>query len=61
MSDEVRCSCGAKHHGHICMLKSNGKTEEIAKVTSDPKYYCFICGAEANCEDNLCEPAPIKS
>ena len=42
------------------MLRSNGLYDEIAKVSSDPNFYCFICGGEANCADNLCEPAPIE-
>lgn len=61
MEGPAHCSCGANHHGHMCMLKSNGLTEEIRKVTSDPRFYCFTCGAEANCADNLCEPAPLES
>jgi hypothetical protein len=42
------------------MLRSNLMQEEIAKVTSSPEFYCFICGGEANCADNVCEPAPIE-
>ncbi len=60
MENKVLCTCGADHHGHLCMLKSNGMTEEIAKVTNVPKFYCFVCGGEANCEENLCEPAPLE-
>ncbi|KAA0895294.1 hypothetical protein [Oryzomonas rubra] len=55
------CRCGAITHSHMCMLRSNGKTEEIARITTDPKFYCFTCGAEANCAENLCEPAPIEA
>ncbi len=55
------CRCGETRHSHMCMLKSNGKTEEIARITTDPKFYCFTCGAEANCAENLCEPAPIEA
>jgi hypothetical protein len=42
------------------MLRSNGLYDEIAKISSDPKFYCFTCGGEANCSENLCEPAPIE-
>ena len=42
------------------MLRSNGMHAEIARITSDPKFYCFTCGGEANCADNLCEPVKIK-
>jgi hypothetical protein len=42
------------------MLRSNGMHDEIARITSNPAYYCFTCGGEANCADNLCEPAKIE-
>jgi len=57
---KATCRCGAEHHGHLCMLRSNGLHDEIAKISSDPKFYCFTCGGEANCAENLCEPAPIE-
>jgi hypothetical protein len=60
MDNRNKCNCGADHHGHLCMLRSNGLYEEIAKATSDPKYYCFTCGGEANCAENLCAPAKIE-
>lgn len=60
MSTSQKCRCGADHHGHLCMLRSSGLHDEIAKVTSEPKFYCFICGGQANCPENLCEPAPIE-
>ena len=55
------CTCGDKHHAHMCMLKSNGLTAEISKITTNPQYYCFTCAAEADCAENLCEPAEIKN
>ena len=60
MTTQSPCHCGADHHGHLCMLRSNGLHEEIAQVSSDPKFYCFTCGGEANCAENLCDPAPIE-
>jgi len=59
MENKVSCRCGADHHGHLCMLRSSGLYDEIARITSEPKYYCFTCGGEANCAENLCEPAEI--
>jgi hypothetical protein len=53
------CSCGAKHTGHICMLKSKGLTTEIAHITDKPTVVCFTCGAEANSSDNVCSPMPL--
>jgi hypothetical protein len=59
MESQNTCRCGADHHGHLCLLRSNGLNDEIARITSDPKYYCFTCGGEADCAENLCEPAAI--
>lgn len=53
------CSCGAKHTGHICMLKSQGLDKEIAHITDKPTVVCFTCGAQANSADNVCAPMPI--
>lgn len=61
MEKNGKCSCEADHHGHLCMLRSNGLFDEVAKITNDPKFYCFICGEEANCADNLCQPAPLTN
>lgn len=60
MENHKKCNCGADHHGHLCMLRSNGMNEEISRVTSDPKFYCFTCGSEANCAENLCGPVKIE-
>jgi len=60
MEDRKKCTCGVDHHGHLCMLRSNGMFDEIARITSEPRYYCFTCGGEANCAENLCEPAKIE-
>jgi hypothetical protein len=58
--NQTKCTCGADHHGHLCMLRSNGLHDEISKITIDPKFYCFTCGGEADCAENLCEPAKIE-
>lgn len=59
MENRTTCRCGSDTHSHLCMLRSNGMNDEIARVTDDPKFYCFTCGGEANCAENLCEPAEI--
>ncbi|GAW66390.1 hypothetical protein GPEL0_01r1734 [Geoanaerobacter pelophilus] len=41
------------------MLKSAGRSEEIAHITDHPTVTCFTCGAEANSGDNVCNPMPI--
>lgn len=59
MESSKTCQCGAKHTGHICMLKSTGRLEEIAHITSHPTVVCFTCGAEANAADSVCNPMPL--
>jgi len=56
MEKQNACTCGAGHQGHICMLKSTGNIDEIARVSVDPQFYCFTCGSEAHCAENLCVP-----
>lgn len=53
------CQCGAKHSGHICMLKSKGLLDEVAHITDHPTVACFTCGTEANSADNVCVPVPL--
>lgn len=55
------CNCGDKHVGHICMLRSIGKTEEISNLSSNPKVSCFTCGAEANSPENVCSSVAIEN
>ncbi|ACH39145.1 hypothetical protein Gbem_2132 [Citrifermentans bemidjiense Bem] len=59
MESNKTCQCGAKHTGHICMLKSAGRSEEIAHISDHPTVTCFTCGAEANSADNVCNPMPM--
>jgi len=60
MESSKTCRCGATHTGHICMLKSAGRLEEVAHITSQPTVVCFTCGAEANAADNVCSPMPLE-
>jgi hypothetical protein len=41
------------------MLKSAGRSEEIAHISDRPTVTCFTCGAEANSADNVCNPMPM--
>jgi len=34
-------------------------TKDIEHLTSNPTAACFICGVEANSEDNVCSPVPL--
>ncbi|AJE03065.1 hypothetical protein [Geobacter pickeringii] len=59
MAEQTSCSCGEKHQGHLCVLKSKGLTEQVRHLSSAPTVSCFMCGAEANSADNVCEPVAI--
>jgi len=52
--------CKGEHSGHICVLASNEKFEEIKAITINPKHICFNCGRVADSEKNLCNPMPLK-
>jgi hypothetical protein len=53
--------CTGEHQGHICVLASNDKFDVIKEITQNPEYICFNCGRVADCDDNLCNPMPLKS
>ncbi len=52
--------CYGDHVGHLCVLASDEKIEEIKELTKNPEYICFNCGRVADCEANLCNPMPLK-
>ena len=51
--------CKGDHKGHLCVLASTGRFEEIKTLTKKPRYICFNCGRVADCEHNLCNPMPL--
>ena len=53
-------TCKGDYSGHICVLASNEKFEEIKTITRNPKHICFNCGRVADSEKNLCNPMPLK-
>ena len=55
MSDN---KCAGDHSGHICVLASNGKFDQIKQITRDPKFICVNCGRVADSDTNLCNPMP---
>ena len=56
---EKETICKGDHTGHICLLASQDKFDEIKELTRNPKFMCFNCGRVADCEENLCNPMPI--
>lgn len=53
------CKNPENHKFHLCELKSAKKTDQVAKLTVEPKYICGNCGNTANEEGALCAPGPL--
>ena len=53
------CVHGDEHTGHLCVLASNNKIDEIKKLVLNPKFLCFNCGRVAASSKNLCNPMPL--
>ncbi len=47
------------HKGHLCVLASEGKFDEIKELVKKPTYICFNCGRVADSEKNLCNPMQL--
>lgn len=55
MSETV---CRGDHSGHLCVLASSDKFNQIKELTKNPKYICFNCGRVADSDEHLCNPMP---
>ena len=53
-------TCSGSHLGHLCVLSSEKRFEEIKTLTKEPKFICFNCGRVADKEANLCNPLPLE-
>jgi hypothetical protein len=53
------CKNKSEHTGHLCILASGRKLDEIKCLTQHPKYLCFNCGRVADSNKNLCNPMPL--
>jgi hypothetical protein len=54
-------TCKGDHVGHLCVLASSAKFQEIKELARAPKFICFNCGRVAACDANLCNPMAIDS
>ena len=52
-------TCQGDHEGHLCVLVSQEKFEEVKELVKDPGYICFNCGRAADSDKNLCNPMPL--
>lgn len=59
MSDNKKCKQG-EHKGHLCVLASEGRFEDIKPLVMKPKFVCFNCGRAADSKENLCNPMPLE-
>jgi hypothetical protein len=59
--DDMRCSCGEMHKGHICWLSRMGLIMEVQHVSGDPTVLCSKCGAKADMPHNICFPVPLET
>ncbi len=60
MTESTKCETCVGHEGHLCVLMSNGKMDEVRDCVKDPKFICFNCGRVAHSKHNLCNPMPLE-
>ena len=58
MSEESVCR--GDHTGHLCVLVSQKKFDEIKELVKKPRFICFNCGRAADSAANLCNPMPLE-
>ena len=58
MNGNESCPKPGEHAKHMCQLKHEGNIEEMDRISANPKFVCNRCGANAECEANLCNPRP---
>jgi hypothetical protein len=52
-------TCKGEHQGHLCVLVSEQKLDEVRELVKQPKFICFNCGRVADSDRNLCNPMPL--
>lgn len=53
-------TCSGDHQGHLCVLASAARFEEIIALAKEPRFICFNCGRVADKAANLCNPMPLE-
>jgi hypothetical protein len=54
------CKTQHDHVGHLCVLVSEGKLDEVKELVTNPQFICFNCGRVADDSQNLCNPMPLE-
>jgi len=57
---EKKTCKGKSHKGHLCVLASEGRLDEIRELVCRPSFICFNCGRIASSKKNLCNPMPLE-
>jgi len=57
--ENMICTCGELHKGHICWLSTMGLLQEVQHLTTAPTVKCRKCGARANQPHNVCFPGQL--
>lgn len=57
MSKDV---CKGSHKGHLCVLVSENKMDEVKALVKSPAFICFNCGRVADSKENLCNPMKLS-
>jgi len=52
--------CVGDHKGHLCVLVSQKKFDEIRELVKRPRFICFNCGRVADASGNVCNPMPLE-
>ena len=59
MTDSYDCKSQHHHAGHLCVLVSEGKLDEVKTLVTNPRFICFNCGRVADDANNVCNPMPL--
>lgn len=54
------CERPEEHRDHMCHLMEKGKTAEIRRRSTDPRFVCGNCGARAHEKEDLCNPGGLQ-
>lgn len=58
-AEKKTCKCKGEHKGHLCVLVSEERFDEVRELVKNPTSICFNCGRVADSDTNLCNPMPL--
>ena len=61
MNDDSKNTCKGNHEGHLCVLVSENRMDEIKELVKNPAFICFNCARIADAPSNLCNPMPLET